>query len=148
MTLLLVLAQELIDRRREAVEEYFQSPPAMFARYCAPCHGDEGRGDGRFWLNELQPSPPDISAGGDFIGVIREGKGYCPPWGRTLREDRLRALADYASRAPLPAPPDAPPIDPREPFPWAIAGVLAVELVLLFRLARSRPWATNESSSP
>lgn len=78
----------------------------LFARYCATCHGDTGRGDGQNAYN-LDPKPPDFSESlelhqpsywrqiieGGSAGVGRSPQ--CPPWGRVLAASDLDALVGY-----------------------------------------------------
>ena len=78
----------------------------VFARYCATCHGDEGKGDGQNASN-LDPPPPDLTASrnlGDAAylhRVIAEGSAAAgrsplsPPWGRTLSAQQIEYVALY-----------------------------------------------------
>lgn len=81
---------------------------ALFAHYCATCHGDEGHGDG-FNSYSLDPKPRDLAepafqAGhndAELAAVIRSGGGVAglstgmPPWGRTLNERQIHHLVAY-----------------------------------------------------
>ncbi len=81
---------------------------SLFRYYCAPCHGEEGRGDG-FNAYNLDPRPRDLSEPGfhaersddDLAAVIRMGGGAAglstgmPPWGRTLGERKIGNLVLY-----------------------------------------------------
>jgi mono/diheme cytochrome c family protein len=79
---------------------------ALFAHYCATCHGDEGRGDGQNASN-LTPPPPDLTApshGSDpalVRKVIAEGSAavgrsaLSPPWGRNLSRQEIDYLVAY-----------------------------------------------------
>jgi mono/diheme cytochrome c family protein len=73
----------------------------IFNEHCAPCHGNTGKGDGRYYASSLEPKPRDFT-NSEFmkqvkdeylIEVIRKGTAafgkspYCPPWGRTLKEE-------------------------------------------------------------
>ena len=76
----------------------------VFARYCATCHGDEGKGDGQNASN-LNPPPPDLTTSPNIADaayvrrVIAEGSAAAgrsplsPPWGRTLSPQQI----DYVS---------------------------------------------------
>ena len=78
----------------------------VFIRYCATCHGDEGKGDGQNASN-LVPPPPDLTAsrGAADLGylrrVIAEGSAavgrspLSPPWGRTLSPQQIEYVALY-----------------------------------------------------
>jgi mono/diheme cytochrome c family protein len=90
----------------------------VFARYCATCHGDEGKGDGQNASN-LDPPPPDLTISknlGDTAylrRVIAEGSAavgrspLSPPWGRTLGAQQIEYVALYcrALAAKKPEPP-------------------------------------------
>jgi len=55
--------------------------------YCAPCHGESGKGDGPV-AKKFVPTPADISATGhgahhpygDLFAVVTHGKGGMPPF--------------------------------------------------------------------
>jgi mono/diheme cytochrome c family protein len=78
----------------------------VFARYCATCHGDEGKGDGQNASN-LNPSPPDLTTSPNLTDaayvrrVIAEGSAAAgrsplsPPWGRTLSDQQIEYVALY-----------------------------------------------------
>ena len=88
-----------------------------YFNYCASCHGESGRGDGRV-AKYLTPKPADLTKlaeanGGKFpaervyeiIDGRREvevhGSREMPVWGRTTRlslamvQARIRAIVDY-----------------------------------------------------
>jgi mono/diheme cytochrome c family protein len=94
---------------RAAVQSYeVREGGALFRHYCAPCHGDEGQGDGLNAYN-LDPRPRDLAdpafrksrSDDDLAAIIRSGGGAAglstamPPWGRTLGERRIRNLVAY-----------------------------------------------------
>lgn len=68
----------------------------LYTRYCAPCHGESGKGDGRFYASSLTPAPADFTdaAFSRSDQRLREAivdgsrnvgrSELCPPWGRTL----------------------------------------------------------------
>jgi len=89
----------------------------LYLDYCASCHGQSGRGDGRV-AKYLTPKPADLTKlseanGGRFpaervfeiIDGRREvevhGSREMPVWGRTMRlslatvQSRIRALVNY-----------------------------------------------------
>ena len=78
----------------------------VFTRYCATCHGDEGKGDGQNASN-LNPAPPDLTVSknlGDAAyvrRVIAEGSAAAgrsplsPPWGRTLSDQDIEYVTRY-----------------------------------------------------
>ncbi|MBI3873385.1 MAG: c-type cytochrome [candidate division Zixibacteria bacterium] len=93
-------------------EEVVDAPLAhgkqVYSRYCAVCHGLEGKGDG-FNAFNVKPRPRDftdsafvtrldtalivetISKGGRSVGL----SSAMPPWGRTLSEADVRSAAGY-----------------------------------------------------
>ncbi|MCX6538416.1 MAG: c-type cytochrome [Acidobacteria bacterium] len=79
---------------------------ALFAHYCATCHGDEGHGDGQNASN-LTPPPPDLTVPKNVSDqalvrkVIAEGSAavgrspLSPPWGRSLSRQEIDYLTAY-----------------------------------------------------
>lgn len=73
----------------------------IYLEHCAPCHGDTGKGNGKYYASSLKPKPRDFTNPGfsDRVSkeylteVIKKGTAsvgkspYCPPWGNTLKED-------------------------------------------------------------
>ncbi|MFQ5714913.1 MAG: c-type cytochrome [Candidatus Scalinduaceae bacterium] len=72
-----------------------------YNEHCAPCHGDAGKGDGKYYASGLEPKPRNFTDS-EFMSrvqdeylleVIKKGTAafgrspYCPPWGDTLKED-------------------------------------------------------------
>jgi len=59
----------------------------LYGIYCAPCHGESGKGDGPV-AKKFVPTPADISAAGhgahhpdgDLFAVITHGRGGMPPF--------------------------------------------------------------------
>ncbi len=81
----------------------------LFVSYCAPCHGEEGRGDGAYLSEAAPAAPPDFTAPGAAEGLGVESvarrlavsealsERHCPPWGATLSPGEVEALAAYVS---------------------------------------------------
>ena len=81
----------------------------VFLRYCGPCHGPTGQGDGKFFATGLEPKPIDLSdesylrtrTDAELFQWIREGSSaagrslLCPPWGKTLDEEQIRELVAF-----------------------------------------------------
>ncbi len=84
----------------------------LYHRYCAPCHGKTGEGDGRYLATGLEPRPSNLTrAGSDALddafdneqleSWIRQGSAahersnLCPPWGRTLADRDIHCLAQF-----------------------------------------------------
>lgn len=87
----------------------------IYLEHCAPCHGNTGKGNGKYYASSLKPKPRDFTnpefmngVNDEYLNdVIRKGTAafgkspYCPPWWDTLKEEEkirniitfLRALA-------------------------------------------------------
>lgn len=147
-------AQELINRRDQARQDFLASPIGIYLHYCAHCHGDDGKGEGRLWSTELSPKPADLSAfradKETLLKVIRDGSpavgksNLCPPWSRTIPPDKIERLAQYLltlsgeSSAPVENP-SASQQDFDEPFPWLLAAVIVLQIGILGSMrARNR----------
>ena len=78
----------------------------LFRRYCATCHGDDGKGDGQN-ASMLNPAPADFTGlkrlqdPGYIRRVIAAGSAavrrspLSPPWGRSLRPQEIEYLVAY-----------------------------------------------------
>jgi mono/diheme cytochrome c family protein len=95
----------------------------LFGHYCAPCHGESGRGDGRYYASGLEPLPADLTnpelakaqsdaALSQAISEGSAGRGksnLCPGWGATLTPTEIAYLVRYIrhlqseSQKPTPA---------------------------------------------
>ncbi|HET6756799.1 MAG TPA: c-type cytochrome [Burkholderiales bacterium] len=73
---------------------------ALFEKYCATCHGKEGRGDGPA-ASALDPKPVDLVAmaghhsDGDYAWKISNGRGAMPPWKGVLDEKQIWDVVNY-----------------------------------------------------
>jgi mono/diheme cytochrome c family protein len=74
---------------------------AVYARECASCHGDDGRGNGAEAAN-LSRQPADFASSavsnesdGELFWKITEGKRPMPRYARTLSEDDRWHLVNY-----------------------------------------------------
>lgn len=77
-----------------------------YEQYCMVCHGEQGKGDG-FNAFNLDPKPKDLTkvlktASNEvlFNAILggtagADGRFQCPPWGRTLGEDKINAIIAY-----------------------------------------------------
>ena len=89
-----------LELGRFAVEE----GERLYQEYCSPCHGESGRGDGRFWAYALEPVPADFSDPSflrmdrQLYRAISEGSAsigksdLCPPWGKTFSSTEIEYL--------------------------------------------------------
>lgn len=71
----------------------------IFIRYCAGCHGPEGRGDGYLLLG---PEPANLTrpatktkSDAALLQTIHEGKPNMPSWKARLSENDSRAVLAY-----------------------------------------------------
>lgn len=143
--------REFINRRRQARVIPLQTPNGLFLAYCAPCHGAEATGRGRFWVAELTPRPADLTTlGADqgyLLETIRNGSqshgksNLCPPWGLTLSDADVQRLALYVleldqTSVVSDGPVAVAPILPAQPFPWMLLVVLLTEGVIVWFLFR------------
>ncbi|MFN3531722.1 MAG: c-type cytochrome [Candidatus Brocadia sp.] len=81
----------------------------IFKVYCAACHGENGKGNGRYYVSEFETKPADFTKAEimsnksdaylfDFItrGSAVMGKSVlCPPWGHTLVADEIKDVIIY-----------------------------------------------------
>jgi mono/diheme cytochrome c family protein len=81
----------------------------LFLHYCAPCHGEDAEGSGRYFPSYIEPQPPDF-INSEYLKETNEnvifrainfgskalGKSnYSPPYGKTLREEEIRYIIEY-----------------------------------------------------
>jgi mono/diheme cytochrome c family protein len=107
-----------------------------FQRWCAPCHGKEGAGDGP--VTRKFPRPPSLTAphargfaDGQLFHVITFGQGVMPAYGQAvMAEDRwkivralraLQATATPAAALPAAAMRASPASPPAVPAPLLLA---------------------------
>ncbi|WHZ29140.1 MAG: hypothetical protein OJF51_003941 [Nitrospira sp.] len=71
----------------------------IFTRYCAGCHGPEGKGDGYLLLG---PEPGNLAGLATktksdmaLLQIIHEGKPNMPSWKVRLSENESRAVLTY-----------------------------------------------------
>jgi mono/diheme cytochrome c family protein len=74
---------------------------ALFARECASCHGESGKGNGPD-AADLSRQPPDFAAptvaaqsDGELFWKITEGRKPMPRFARSLRDDQRWHLVNY-----------------------------------------------------
>ncbi len=77
-----------------------------YKQYCMVCHGEQGKGDG-FNAYNLDPKPKDLtvvvktSSNEALFKSVSDGtigandRFQCPPWGRTLGEDKTNVIIAY-----------------------------------------------------
>ncbi len=82
----------------------------IYLEYCAPCHGETGKGNGNYYASGLEPKPSNFTepryaaqVKDDYLfeviwkGTAAFGKSpYCPPWGGTLKEEeKVRNIISF-----------------------------------------------------
>jgi len=79
----------------------------LFASFCAPCHGEEGRGDGTYLSAGAPAAPPDFTSAEVRARIQRDavatrlswakglGERHCPAWGITFSAEDIEALAAF-----------------------------------------------------
>ncbi len=83
-------------------DELLDEGKGVYMKYCAACHGMEGKGDGTAGPN-LKPKPADLSkphTGMDHpiegtYWKISTGRGLMPGWGQTFEHRSLWAVAEF-----------------------------------------------------
>ncbi|MFQ5791673.1 MAG: c-type cytochrome, partial [Acidobacteriota bacterium] len=153
----------LINRREQARGAFLARPNTLYLHYCAPCHGETGRGDGRLWVTGLMPLPRDLTDAqymhnldeAYLVKVITEGtaavgkSSLCPPWGTTIPKDKVARLARYvealsrqegariaAFRAGSSGGNE--PVLMGERFPWMTLAIVVIEILILLRTVARR----------
>lgn len=81
----------------------------LFQKHCTPCHGEQGRGDGRFFASSLNPPPTDLASAEfvrsrsdtDLARTISQGSAtigksnLCPAWGQTFSATEIEYLVAF-----------------------------------------------------
>lgn len=115
-----VLSTGLIASSRKASPRSFTTPPApraewsgaieaamadgaeLYRKYCAACHGAEGRGDGPA-ASGFDPPPTDLTdaermqqlTDEGLLEVLSGGSEAMPGFGSMLTREELQAVAEY-----------------------------------------------------
>ncbi len=85
-----------------SVSQVVTQPEQVYKQRCAPCHGEEGHGDGPAAM-AFNPRPGDFDdkafwaerSNVQIDSVITAGKGSMPPLGNTLEPEVREALIKY-----------------------------------------------------
>lgn len=145
--------EQLVNRRDEARRAFLATPEGIYRHYCAHCHGDEGRGNGRLWATELTPKPADLTVldvDKDYlVEAIRDGaavhgkSNLCPPWGRTISPANIERLAQavlaFRERPKTEQTGSGSHPRPRESGPLFLVLLLGSEALVLWRMLARRP---------
>jgi mono/diheme cytochrome c family protein len=81
----------------------------LFLHYCAPCHGEDAGGSGRYFPSFIEPQPPDfinseylkdtnedvIFRAIKFGSKALDKSNYSPSYGETLRDEEIRYIIEY-----------------------------------------------------
>lgn len=97
--------REALEKATRGLSNLELTGKQHYEAYCMVCHGEGGHGDG-FNAFNLNPRPADLAVvkkQGDehLLKVISDGSAsvgktpLCPPWGKTLGEERARSIVAY-----------------------------------------------------
>jgi mono/diheme cytochrome c family protein len=90
----LTIAQDKVIKKTPIKQTDPSSGQAMFASYCAACHGPEGKGDGPA-ASELKVPPTDLTQ------LTKKNGGKYPA-------DHVRSIMDFGAKAPAHGTGDMP----------------------------------------
>lgn len=95
---------EAVSTARSAWSQVPQEHPGKktFQQYCAPCHGEKGKGDGPA-AAAFDPPPADFTnpeglpklTDEQVLEVITKGRRSMPAWGAILTPEQLTPLVAY-----------------------------------------------------
>jgi len=88
------------------------TPEENYGRYCAQCHGAEGKGDGINATEEMPVSPRNHTDAGemgkltaeDVYFAIKDGgksvgkSALMPNWGGTLKDEEIKSLVEHLNK--------------------------------------------------
>jgi mono/diheme cytochrome c family protein len=84
-----------------------ETPPEIYAAYCARCHGDEGEGRGNARSRKLYPhldllASPMVQRGDRALvrDRIAKGDGPMPGFSRRLSPQEIESLVDFTLALP------------------------------------------------
>ena len=86
-----------------------QKGQSLFSSYCAPCHGESGKGDGPVAKVFIPPSDlgdpfVQINTDGWFYGTIRNGVRLMPRYGAELTSEQTWQIVIYLRTLQRPSP--------------------------------------------
>lgn len=90
----LTIAQDKVIKKTAVQQSDPASGKAMFASYCAACHGPAGKGDGPA-ASELKVAPADLTQ------LAKNNNGKFPA-------DHVRSILDFGAKAPAHGTNDMP----------------------------------------
>jgi len=72
---------------------------ALYKTKCSACHGPDGKGETTIGkankLRDLSSAAVQQQSDADLSGVITNGKGKMPPYGKTLKPEQIKELVSY-----------------------------------------------------
>lgn len=97
------------ESNRETISFNIREGKRLFLHYCAPCHGEDAEGSGRYFPSYIEPQPPDFINSEYFqetnenvtfraikFGSKALGKSNSsPPYGKTLRDEEIKYIINY-----------------------------------------------------
>ncbi len=68
---------------------------ATYKAKCAGCHGVDGKGKDALKIQDLASADVQKMSDADLAGIITNGKGKMPPYGKSLKSDQVNDLVAY-----------------------------------------------------
>ncbi|MGH9505205.1 MAG: c-type cytochrome [Terriglobales bacterium] len=72
---------------------------ALYKTKCAVCHGADGKGDtniGKMYkVQDLSAADVQKQSDAELTGIITNGKGKMPAYGKSLKPDQVTGLVSY-----------------------------------------------------
>ncbi len=72
---------------------------ALYKTKCAACHGPDGKGETTIGkankLRDLSSTDVQKQSDADLTGIITNGKGKMPPYGKSLKPEQIKDLVSY-----------------------------------------------------
>ena len=100
--LVLSLTEENLRKKKGETTFKFK-----YEHFCAPCHANNGNGEGQFAAAGMTPKPAVLNSNAYSVGDIKKvitggsagvGKSnLCPPWGMTFDKVWIEGVANYVT---------------------------------------------------
>jgi len=72
---------------------------ALYKTKCAACHGPDGKGETTMGkaakLRDMSSAEVQQQSDADLTGIITNGKGKMPPYGKSLKPEQIKELVSY-----------------------------------------------------
>ncbi len=97
------------ESNKKSINFNIREGKRLFLHYCAPCHGEDAQGSGRYFPSYIEPQPPDF-INSEYLKETSEnvifraikfgskalGKSiYSPSYEETLRDEEIRYIIEY-----------------------------------------------------